>query len=166
MTPEQQARQIREQAAECGMSVEEFAAAYNSLTPEQIKAAMLARDRETICGWMEPRPTSKEGSAERLRDLGRVQWWRGQFVPPHRSGEWCPVYLSLDALHRVEERLNDRQRQRYAELLLGVTSDRIRHRFDYADAAALWHATAEQKIRALANVIRESLPASGKEPQK
>ncbi len=44
LTIEEQADMVREQAAAAGMTPEQFAKAYNDLTPEQIKAAL--RDRE------------------------------------------------------------------------------------------------------------------------
>lgn len=77
-------------------------------------------DEEVICEWMEP-PLSHE----------RV-----------------PIRLTLDRLHAVEARLNDKQWQKY----LGEFLDDEWH--GWRAHRNLLHATAAQKIAALAAVIR------------
>ena len=99
-------------------------------------------DAKVICGWMEPNPRSHT----RSRDSSGG-WWR--LIGCERAtGHWEPTrYLTLDALHEVEARLTPVQQFIYlGNLLQGQDPP-----------SPMWfttHATAEQKIKALAQVIR------------
>lgn len=96
-------------------------------------------DAEIICAFCEPKPT------DTLPDTVRgTKWWRLSLKG--YLARWIPKYLGLDALHEVEARLTDEQWDRYASLMMDPAG--IRHtRF-------LLHATAGEKIKALAAVLR------------
>jgi hypothetical protein len=100
-------------------------------------------DREVIATWMEPKP--------QLTTRQRVSfggWWLS--LPDHRGirrwhqpRDWGREWLQ--ALHEVEERMTQHQRGLYVDTLSG---DRCR------DLWLILHASAEQKIAALASVLR------------
>lgn len=80
----------------------------------------------------------------------RDKWW----VLLDPNAPWRPVPLTLDRLHEVEARLMDLQWKRYRSEFRQVVE-----RSDGTHSKDLWvrsalHATAEQKIKALAAVIR------------
>jgi hypothetical protein len=97
-------------------------------------------NEEQICTWMEPNFATM--------DLDDLQW-HGLTSRP--EGWWRisgPRQLTLDALYEVEERL----------IALGYRAQ-IDEQFSFevwsnATAASTWHATAAQKIAALARVIK------------
>jgi hypothetical protein len=92
-------------------------------------------DEEMICNFMEPKPEGRPSSY----GSGEV-WWRWGW----RYIGWLPRPLTLDALWEVEARLTDEQCSRYTRELVMLPW--------------LWHATAAQKIKALAAVLREVQP--------
>ncbi len=63
------------------------------------------------------------------------------------DGRWQARSLTLDALWEVEARLSAAQVHDYLMALVGATTD-------IAVIAQAVHATAEQKIKALAQVLR------------
>ena len=68
------------------------------------------------------------------------------------SGNWFPQMLRLDTLHTVEARLSDEQWALYENHFARKDKPNAWYStFRYRD---LLHATAEQKIKALAAVIR------------
>lgn len=118
-------------------------------------------NEEIICGWMQPRP--RDGDAE---DDGK--WWRSHNTAICFGEHWItvPADLTLDRLHEVEARLTDEQWEGYIGILAGVPIKRALSTHDYyldhMDERELVHATAEQKIKALAEVIRAG---AAKEPK-
>lgn len=94
-------------------------------------------DAEVICAFMESRPPANTIHVQRGADWWL--WW---------GGEWTPIDLTLDALWKVEERLR-----------LGSQEERRSYRnFGRSiPAAQKWHATPEQKIAALAVVLRAEI---------
>lgn len=110
-------------------------------------------DEEVICAFMEPKPP--DGAYPRaLSDAG---WWKVAWSNALQKSQWLPnndKAASLDALWEVEERLTEEQWGQYC----------IRAQVDLYDPAwgnhpggmdrPIIHATAEQKIRALAAVLR------------
>ncbi len=104
-------------------------------------------DEEVICAWMEAKPEhSREFTA------GRPWWvWLGS------QNDWIPNKLTLDALHEAETRLTEDQQWSYIERMANIVG-----------TFATWyslHATAAQKIKALAAVIREVLNAQNGTPR-
>lgn len=107
-------------------------------------------NQEIICTFMEPRPSA--GFATDTASIGG--WWRryagvGRSRPDWQSkpfnGPWLPHVLTLVELWEVEERLTDEQWEAYS-LVLVPSGDRfVRDRI---------HATPEQKINALAAILR------------
>jgi hypothetical protein len=99
-------------------------------------------DISVVCRFMEPNPCSR--STARDSDGG---WWR---LTGYDPGEWQPAnYLTLDRLYKVEERLTDEQWRCYLSRLDGGDLER-----SYWDIRKLTHASAAQKITALAHVLR------------
>ena len=110
-------------------------------------------NREVIASAMEPAPALPSAYSYQLPSpLG---WWiLGETM--HGGMRWYPNIHTLDRLRRVEERLTDAQWRDYRREFRGVVErpngtwplgDRIK------DAL---HASAEQKIAALASVLRET----------
>lgn len=96
---------------------------------------------EIICDWMELQERIQEGG-----QLWKPSLWHLWFSD--QTGRPLPVVLTLDALWKVEELLNDRQWVRYIELLgCGCRLLRVRRQI---------HATAQDKITALAAVLGEN----------
>ena len=102
-------------------------------------------NEEKICEWMDP-----------------VPGFRGVDYPYSVKGWWIreageekhPAPLTLDRLHEVEARLSDEQWDTYAELLHDQwAKDPLRGLWRY-----YIHATAAQKIAALAAVISPEEP--------
>ena len=108
-------------------------------------AADAPSDAEVICAWMEPKPDNRTTNVQ-------TNWWMFLCLD---SG-WVPRKLTLDRLWEVEERLTEKQRGEYYFIFW--------ERRDRENWWTLLHATSEQKIKALAAVIREgasALPAKG-----
>jgi hypothetical protein len=106
---------------------------------------MADSDASVICRFMEPQPYSRT----RSRD-SEGGWWR-LVGADRKSSVWEPTrYLTLDLLHQVEERLTPGQCSQYErELYYAMRNAKRKLIGVYA-----WHASAEQKIRALAVVLR------------
>ncbi len=106
-------------------------------------------DTEFIASAMESRPSMSPGEWDEESTF-RPDWWQPS---DEKGGEWQPEPLTLDALQLVESVLTDSQWSHYHALLLIST---------FVDGQPKWrgliHATAEQKIAALATVIREAMP--------
>jgi hypothetical protein len=103
-------------------------------------------NEEIICGWMEPKPWEEPGQTTPKALLGSSWWdWAisyGSFPKP----------LTLDRLHEVEGRLTDEQWGQYATALSDLTPEYT----GIVQTMKLYiHATAAQKIKALAAVLRE-----------
>jgi len=114
------------------------------MTREQ---AMPLSDAEVICMWMEPRP--KDGSGSKVA-TPESRWWVYSYeVRVHIfHWKWHPNTLDLDALHEVEAKLSDEQQWAYIEALRGKYNMPTWH---------FVHASAEQKIKALAITLREEV---------
>jgi len=87
--------------------------------------------------FMEPRPLKPRGQFA-FNEV-RPKWW-------HWDYGWRPISLDLDALHEVEERLTEKQWNRYITALIPIETNE-----DELQLAV--HASAEQKISALAYVL-------------
>lgn len=105
-------------------------------------------DAEVICRFMEPKPP-KKSLPPCVLSIHQFRWWANTAI------EWIPKRLTLDLLREVEQKI-------IASTLpppVGYVdwADRI----DTAICRMLasshyhWHASVEQKIAALAAVIRE-----------
>lgn len=108
-------------------------------------------DAEILCGFMEKRPEAGPWSHRPWRSLSRGGWWTASDDrnPDTAPDVWFPVALTLDRLRLVEARLTDMQWLLYQTALSGDTpEDQVRWR-------DLIHASAEQKITALAAVLKE-----------
>jgi hypothetical protein len=98
-------------------------------------------DAEVICEFMEPKPTTPQPVG--LYDESPGGWWT-----LHPDG-WVPNCDSLDRLREVEARLTEEQWLRYVDAL-------IDHMPEFPRKGEIIHASAEQKIAALAAVIRSN----------
>lgn len=109
-------------------------------------------DEEVIASFMEPKPT--KAALSMGRPLFSVTGWWSAGSRPHREwDEWYPITLTLDALRQVQERLTEEQWEQYeCEMLALWTPGTLRH--GLGEVQHYLHATAEQKIRALAVVLR------------
>jgi hypothetical protein len=114
------------------------------VTPDSLPQNKMS-DEETICSWMEPKPYDFTND---------VNWWACRVT--------CGIYiftprqLDLDALHEVEGKLNWRQWRDY-EMSLGEVIERSidpTMRPAGANVKDFIHATVQQKITALAAVLR------------
>ncbi len=113
-------------------------------------------DEELICEFMEPRPEPSAGP-----DSYSHPWWPQISTSQFDGDHWIiglkivPRRLSLDAAYEVEEQIIERG-----------FSDQYRIELSKIDAY-FWHATAEQKIKALANTLRLSaLPSHPSKTEK
>lgn len=115
-------------------------------------------DAEVVASWMEAKPSREETA---VSDCGhspeRWWYWHDDYVTGAEILAHCP--LTLDQLHEVEKRLSDAQWQHYAVLMFHCCCTEARTANPIEDLLtknrrALLHATAEQKIRALAGVLR------------
>lgn len=109
-------------------------------------------DQEVICAWMEPQPLLSEGAMQEARQP-YPYWWT---VHDEIAGEWQPRILALDALREVEARLTYAQWSDYSHGL-GFAS----FGEPVVRAKLLIHASAEQKIEALAAILRNNAHAKG-----
>lgn len=100
-------------------------------------------DEEVICEWMEPKPEDLNPHVGLLVSKG--EWWYRYTL----DKTWTACKPNLDRLHEVEARLTDEQWERYLDQL--VDDDAIS---GYQTERDICHATAAQKIAALAAVIR------------
>lgn len=115
-------------------------------------------DEEVICEFMEAKPEAFLATGSQAHpSVGG--WWRSDFrftSPSPNDGEyyWKPRKLTLDALHEVEARLTDEHWKEYC------------WRFQRGGMCSWWenqrdflHASAEQKIKALASILRPIVEA-------
>lgn len=101
-------------------------------------------DAEVICAWMEPKPTLPDYWTGTERSPSR--WWI--LVGTNGGGmAWLPITLNLGALWVAENRLTDERQWEYIEALRENRN---------APTWGFLHATAEQKIKALALVLRNT----------
>lgn len=105
-------------------------------------------DQEVICGFMEPRP---KWTAQIEPHEWQYRWWKWYTDKNHRH---LPIPLTLNECHAVEERLTDEQWREYEWQLICVPFDGVVNSM----SRVYLHATAEQKIRALAAVLRKEEP--------
>jgi hypothetical protein len=132
-------------------------------------------DEEVICNWMEPVAHQYElrqqyrdkchrtiaiGGSAAFIPRPRRRWWE---ISQEVGGPFVPVALTLDRLHEVEERLTERQQDEYSkELSRLIYSIDGPSAFYRSELFMFFHATAAQKIKALAKVIRAG--CGNKEP--
>src|ERR1022692_4883424 len=95
---------------------------------------VIARFMESRPAWNPPRPNS-----------AATEWWEWSYADCP-WGEWRPKEMTLDRLWLVEEKLTQDQAVGL-DKLLKESADHEPHNF-------VWHASAEQKAKALAVVIR------------
>lgn len=108
-------------------------------------------DAEVICGWMQPKPALRqtEGEWELAICATSLGWWLLTTTGYERGDEpiIVPADLTLDRLREVEARLTEEQWVHYGILMenrpVGMRLSK-----------ALLHASADQKIKALAAVLR------------
>lgn len=101
-------------------------------------------DAEIVCEFMEPRPIDRWGG-------NPWRWWTWLGLCPHHmhcDGHPTSAVLTLDRLHEVEARLTDEQWMKYTDSLV------LRLREDMDGPRTLIHLSADQKIKALASVLR------------
>lgn len=116
-------------------------------------------DAEIICQWMEPRPAKGPYDFRPWANVSPGGWWK---TSPSRVGpplvqfdknEWVSRDLTLDVLWHVEARL----------ILLGYRAqigDALRWEvWRNAVSASVWHATPEQRVKALAVILRPIVEA-------
>ncbi len=103
-------------------------------------------DAEVICGFMEPKPGVIEA-----RVISKGGWWKSRWSSmQYRIWPYDDKTDSLDAMHEVEAKLTDEQWIRYRREFRVISPPRESHE------ECLIHLTAEQKIKALAAVLRGS----------
>lgn len=106
-------------------------------------------DTRIICEFMDRCPRSTTRSRD--SDSG---WWR-LVGCVREDGEWIPNAIDLNRAHWVEERLTEEQWNRYINAFATPIDRRLRM-FAWDRVSALLHATAADKIKALAAVLREA----------
>ncbi len=115
-------------------------------------------DAEVICQWMEPKPPDQLTGQSGISEGG---WWKRRWSVRGQQFKHWPnddKTDSLDTLREVEAKLTDAQAAKYNSRLDWVMRepnliDRDDHHLTIAETS-IWHATAEQKIAALAAVLR------------
>ena len=110
--------------------------------------------RRLVCEFMEPMPETVPDDAEDMDLAGAcvhspLGFWLcvGGYVIAYA---WEPCPLTLDHLHLVEERLTPEQQCRYLAALFWLMSDDL---WNITTAFSMIHATADQKVMALAKVV-------------
>jgi hypothetical protein len=123
-------------------------------------------DQEVICAWMEPKPDKGPFDFRPWSDGTPGGWWEA--VPEARFcspvNEWLPRTLTLDALWEVEERLvsealefeSEKSSEQFCRMRLHDYQRQLIKTTNWQQ----WHATAEQKIKVLAQVLRPIVEAS------
>lgn len=138
-----------------------------ALPQASTKSAVSLSDAEVICSFMEPHPKALHGGA---RSVGG--WWvravlhvgMGAAYKQIRQaqdgsrctdiiGPWKPRILTLNECREVQERLTDEQWAEYRGWFM-VEHQLEGHRVPFG--TYLLHATAEQKTKALAAVLRSA----------
>ncbi len=110
---------------------------------------MSLTDEEVICGWMEPKPEPHTHGGTFRSGKG---WWYWT------GATWQPNVLTLDVLWGVEERLTEEQWERYYHQFVRYDNPVDPVRWSVTDRKYRWalHATSQQKVKALAEVLREA----------
>lgn len=115
-------------------------------------------DEEVICDFVEPLATI-DCAAGGKRSL--ADWWRRETAWSDTLvwKPWVPARLTLDALWKVEDRLSEQQRRHYCVLIFHAvcTEARTSNLIEDTMTKNRWpmiHASAAQKIKALAAVLR------------
>jgi hypothetical protein len=118
---------------------------------------METSDEEIICAWMEPDYQATPFGLHERCEKSKGGWWeRG------RNGMWytvlgrCEDLELLGYLWEVEERLTAEQWAQYGAAMLGYSEGAIIRYPTAVENKLLLHATPEQKITALAAVLRQS----------
>jgi hypothetical protein len=112
-------------------------------------------DQEVVCAWMETRP--KDGTHP--QDVSEIGWWKAVYtLQPQQRWRWFAdgdKTDSLDALWEVEERLTDQQWGEYWKAAAETLKPDDKVRLAFGEHFRYWsHLDAEQKIKALASVLR------------
>lgn len=110
-------------------------------------------DAEVICTWMEPRSADAQFRSD--IECDQTGWWRHKWSVPNQCYRAWPngdKTDSLDALWEVEAKLIGLGYRDHLDNAISLEVWR-----DAVDDASTWHATAEQKIKALAAVLRGAL---------
>lgn len=111
-------------------------------------------DAVIVCTWMEP---DLPNPSVVYSAHSPLWWW---FAGRRYSGDdsspwaWFTRDLDLDALWEVEERLPDELWQVYLGTLCGWCNPYDGDSWDFSDTRMIAHATPEQKIAALAAILR------------
>lgn len=123
------------------------------------KSGPTLTDAEVICAFMEPL-AAIECTSGGQRSM--LDWWRREtaWSDTLKWKPWVPCRLTLDACHEVEARLSEDQRDEYVKILLWDTIN-PQGRRTIRDTFGLMHAKAEQKVKALAVVMRSAMPNPG-----
>lgn len=102
----------------------------------------MSTNAEVIASFMEPIPKTEDYNTD---DFSPDGWWEAVFQTEYCVG-WTPCRLTLNECREVEARLTDEQWRDY----LNAFPD------DWIGYTQFWvHASAEQKIVALATMLRE-----------
>lgn len=102
-------------------------------------------DGETVCGFMESRPSWPN-------DRFDGAWWTGLWST--ESGwQFYPRSLTLDSLREVQERLLLTNEQ-WTDYIFALSASTQTHPIGLDDIRGYLSATVEQKVQALAAVIR------------
>ena len=108
-------------------------------------------DAEIVCSFMEPKP-----------DAARVEndWWTDeiQLIRGEHRSEVVPVDLTLDRLWLVEEQLDDQLWYDYCLSLDGLIGYKVTTTSLFRSYV---HVSAEQKIKALAAILRPLVEKEG-----
>jgi len=111
---------------------------------------------EIVAGFMEPKPTEDPAMCGPISALG---WWRNRKSECAILLEWLPSGKTddLNMLREVEARLTDEQAAKYDRKIVAVVArDNLAQRDQYPLTMAqtsVWHASADQKLEALARVL-------------
>jgi hypothetical protein len=100
-------------------------------------------NEEIICTFMEPRPECAP-----IDICDESEWWVAGQDKETLVLVWRPASLTLDRLREVEARLSEDRWREYARYMDSITGDGLDRVQD------LLHASAEQKIEFLAEVLR------------
>src|SRR5438552_14772929 len=103
-------------------------------------------DKEIICTFMEPRDKYRVGG---ICPRSMLDWWQSDC---QSLTDNFPVKLTLDHLREVEARLTNEQWLAYMGNLWGAPLD-VLEVLEISHVKNMLHASAEQKIKALASVI-------------
>jgi hypothetical protein len=115
-------------------------------------------DREIICAWMEPRPERGPWDCRPWRSRSPNGWWQAHDSRRMDApNDWYPKPLDLDSLHEVEARLTNEQ---WAYFMAALLPEEFTPPFPLTAFQAVTHAAAEQKIAALATVLRPIVEAA------